>query len=78
MRVRKMNSDGVKIHDSVQVKLKTAGTTQVIQFTAGNNKSLTGEGSLFIDVDYDARIMAPGSKNGEAFSLAAGYDILGV
>ena len=39
MRVRKVNSDGVKIHDSVQVKLKTAGTTQVIQFTAGNNKS---------------------------------------
>ena len=39
MRVRKVNSDGVKIHDSVQVKLKTAGTTQVVQFTAGNNKS---------------------------------------
>ena len=39
MRVRKVNSDGVKIHDSVQVKLKTAGNTQVVQFTAGNNKS---------------------------------------
>ena len=38
MRVRKVNSDGVKIHDSVQVKLKTAGTTQVVQFTARNNK----------------------------------------
>ena len=39
MRVRKVNSDGVKIHDSVQVKLKTAGNTSVVQFTAGNNKS---------------------------------------
>lgn len=38
MRVRKVNPDGVKIHDSVQVKLKTAGNTQVVQFTAGNNK----------------------------------------
>ena len=37
--VRKVNSDDVKIHDSVQVKLKTAGTTQVVQFTAGDNKS---------------------------------------
>ena len=39
MRIRKVNSDGVKIHDSVQVKLKTAGNTSVVQFTAGNNKS---------------------------------------
>ena len=39
MRVRKVNSDGVKIHDLVQVKLKTAGNTSVVQFTAGNNKS---------------------------------------
>lgn len=39
MRVRRMNSDDVKVCDSVQVKLKTAGNTSVIQFTAGNNKS---------------------------------------
>lgn len=39
MRVRKVKSDDVKIHDSVQVKLKTSGNTQVVQFTAGVNKS---------------------------------------
>ena len=39
MRVRKVNSNDVKIHDSVQVKLKTAGNTSVVQFTAGNNKT---------------------------------------
>lgn len=39
MRVRKVNSNDIKIHDSVQVKLKTAGNTQVVQFTAGNNKT---------------------------------------
>jgi len=31
MRVRKVNPDGVKIHDSVQVKLKTTGNTSVVQ-----------------------------------------------
>jgi len=39
MRVRKVNSNDVKIHDLVQVKLKTAGNTSVVQFTAGNNKT---------------------------------------
>lgn len=39
MRVRKINSNDIKIHDSVQVKLKTAGNTSVVQFTAGNNKT---------------------------------------
>ena len=39
MRVRKVNSNEIKIHDSVQVKLKTAGNTSVVQFTAGNNKT---------------------------------------
>ena len=39
MRVRKVNSNDIKIHDSVQVKLKTAGNTSVVQFTAGNNKT---------------------------------------
>lgn len=41
MRVRKVNSNDIKIHDSVQVKLKTAGNTSVVQFTAGNNKTCT-------------------------------------
>ena len=39
MRVRKVSSNDVKLYDLTQVKLKTAGNTQVIQFTAGNNKS---------------------------------------
>ena len=39
MRVRKVSSDDVKLYDLTQVKLKTAGNTSVIQFTAGNNKS---------------------------------------
>lgn len=39
MRVRKVNSDTIQIRDSVQVKLKTAGNTSVVQFTAGNNKT---------------------------------------
>lgn len=41
MRVRKVNSNDIKIHDSVPVKLKTAGNTSVVQFTAGNNKTCT-------------------------------------
>ena len=41
MRVRKVNSNDIKIHDSVQVKLKTVGNTSVVQFTAGNNKTCT-------------------------------------
>ena len=41
MRARKVNSNDIKIHDSVQVKLKTAGNTSVVQFTAGNNKTCT-------------------------------------
>ena len=39
MRVRRMNSVDVKLHDSARVKLKTSGNTQVVQFTAGVNKS---------------------------------------
>ena len=41
MRVRKVNSNDIKIHDSVQVKLKTVGNTSAIQFTVGNNKICT-------------------------------------
>ena len=39
MRVRKMKSVDVQLHDSTKVKLKTAGNTSVVQFTAGVNKS---------------------------------------
>lgn len=39
MRVRKVSADDVKLYDLTKVKLKTAGNTQVIQFTAGNNKT---------------------------------------
>ena len=41
MRVRKMNQVDVKLHDLIKVKLKTAGNTSVVQFTAGNNKTCT-------------------------------------
>lgn len=39
MRVRKMKSVDVQLHDSTKVKLKTAGNISVVQFTAGVNKS---------------------------------------
>lgn len=39
MRIRKMKSVDVQLHDSTKVKLKTAGNTSVVQFTAGVNKS---------------------------------------
>lgn len=39
MSVRKVNSNEIKIYDSVQVKLKTAGNISVVQFTDGNNKT---------------------------------------
>lgn len=36
-----MNQVDVKLHDLTKVKLKTAGNTSVVQFTAGNNKTCT-------------------------------------
>ena len=41
MRIRKLNSVDVKLHDLTKVKLKTASNTSVVQFTAGNNKTCT-------------------------------------
>lgn len=41
MRIRKVNSVDVKLHDLTKVKLKTAGDTSVVQFTAGNDKTCT-------------------------------------
>lgn len=41
MRIRKVNSVDVKLHNLTKVKLKTAGNTSVAQFTAGNNKTCT-------------------------------------
>lgn len=38
MRVRKVKPDAVKLSETSKVKLKTSGNTQVVQFTAGNNK----------------------------------------
>ena len=37
MRIIKVNSVDVKLYDLTKVKLKTAGNTSVVQFTAGNN-----------------------------------------
>lgn len=39
MRVKRMNSDEVKVADSAMVKFKTAGNISVVQFIAGVNKS---------------------------------------
>lgn len=39
MRIQRKNADAVKLYDLTSVKLKTTGNTQVVQFTAGNNKS---------------------------------------
>ncbi|MBR4085730.1 MAG: hypothetical protein IKK33_15755, partial [Lachnospiraceae bacterium] len=33
---KKVSKDSVKLCETTQVKLKTAGNTQVVQFTAGN------------------------------------------
>lgn len=38
MRVKRLNSDNVKVADTAQVKLKMTGNTAVVQFTAGVNK----------------------------------------
>lgn len=38
MRVKRLNSDDVKVADTAQVKLKMTGNTAVVQFTAGVNK----------------------------------------
>ena len=37
MRIRKVNSDAIKLYETSQVKLKTAGNTREVQFMAGNN-----------------------------------------
>ena len=37
MRIKKVNSDAIKLYETSQVKLKIAGDTREVQFTAGNN-----------------------------------------
>lgn len=37
MRIKKVNSDAIKLYETSQVKLKTAGNTREVQFMAGNN-----------------------------------------
>lgn len=37
MRIKKVSSDAIKLYETSQVKLKTAGNTREVQFTAGNN-----------------------------------------
>lgn len=41
MRIRKVNSYDVKLHDLTKAKLKTADNTSAVQFTTGNNKICT-------------------------------------
>ena len=37
MRIKKVNSDSIKLYDNTQVRLKTAGNIREVQFSAGNN-----------------------------------------
>ena len=39
MRVRKVDSDAIKLYESSQVKFKTTGNIREVQFSAGVNKS---------------------------------------
>ncbi len=39
MRVRKVDSDAIKLYESSQVKFKTTGIMREVQFSAGVNKS---------------------------------------
>ena len=39
MRVRKVDSDAIKLYESSQVKFKTTGTIREVQLSAGVNKS---------------------------------------
>ena len=41
MRIKKIDSDTVKLCETTKVKLKIAGNTRVVQFKAGNNKTCT-------------------------------------
>lgn len=36
LRIKKVNPDAIKLYETSQVKLKTAGNTREVQFTAGN------------------------------------------
>lgn len=37
MKIKKVNSDAIKLYENSQVKLKTAGNIREVQFMAGNN-----------------------------------------
>lgn len=37
MRIKKMNSKSIQLHETSQVKLKTTENTREVQFTGGNN-----------------------------------------
>lgn len=37
MRIKKVDSKSIKLHETSQVKLKTAGNTREVRFMVGNN-----------------------------------------
>lgn len=37
MRIKKVESKSIKLHETSRVKLKTAGNIREVQFTTGNN-----------------------------------------
>lgn len=49
MRVRKVDSDAIKLYESSQVKFKTTGTIREVQFSAGINKKAVRKGSSKAD-----------------------------
>ncbi len=38
MRIKKVDSKSIKLYETNQVKLKTAGNIREVQFTSGNNE----------------------------------------
>ena len=38
LRIKRINQNDIKLSNTAKVKVKTTGNTQVVQFTAGNNK----------------------------------------
>lgn len=45
MQIKKVKSDVIKLYETSQVKLKTAGNTREVQFMAGNNNRCPKGGS---------------------------------
>jgi len=65
-------AERMDVHAGRALSVGMTGYRPIFAVDVAGNKSLTGEGSLFIDIDYDARTIASGCANAEEFSLASG------